>query len=193
MTASAIKDLRVTEFAMALLEGTGWYQVDYSLAEPITYGKNKGCSFLDTPCIGSGGTSAFEEFCTPLLNFDCSWTQRGGATCGSGSIITNPSLPSTMNYWGNNTGVSDVYSDNCPTYQIYSNLDCEDSTQQPTSTLPSAEFYGYGGKCFMTTLSDVGWYSSAYAYCFKKTVSLLKRSIVKRIISVRLRLEAHTH
>lgn len=182
MTASAIKDVRVTEFALALLEGTGWYQVDYSLAEPVTYGKNKGCPFLDTKCVGSGGTTTFDEFCSPLTNFGCSWTQRGGAACGAGGIATYSGLSSTMNYWGNNTVVSDTFSDNCPNYQIYSNLDCEDSTLQSGATLPSSEFYGYGGKCFMGTLVDInaGYiYLDPWGYCFKKIVSQIERSIVK--------------
>ena len=53
MTASSIKDSRITEFSLALLEGTGWYQVDYTLAENVTYGKNKGCSFLDGLCMNT--------------------------------------------------------------------------------------------------------------------------------------------
>ncbi len=46
MTASAILDMRVSEFSLALLEGTGWYKVNYDLADKMTWGKNKGCDFL---------------------------------------------------------------------------------------------------------------------------------------------------
>ena len=172
MTASAILDSRVTQFTLALLEGSGWYQVDYSLAEPVTYGQNKGCSFLDTPCINSGTyTSSFEEFCSPLGKRGCSWTLRGGSYCGAYSQQTQSGLSSSMNYWGNNTVMNDIFADNCPTFQVFGNLDCEDSTQQITTRLPNAEFYGYGAKCFLATIHPSGYFSQPSGYCFQKTVN----------------------
>src|SRR5688500_6328900 len=104
MTASAILELRVTEFSLALLEGSGWYQVDYSKAEPITYGKNQGCDFLDTPCVDNTTfTANFEEFCSPLETRACSRTYRGFAYCGTPTALTSTdaSLPASFDYWRN--------------------------------------------------------------------------------------------
>ena len=43
----------VSEFTLALMEDSNWYQVDYSYAEPYTWGKDEGCSFLETECIST--------------------------------------------------------------------------------------------------------------------------------------------
>ena len=45
MTASISPESTLSKFTLALLEDSGWYGVDYNLAEPFTYGKNRGCNF----------------------------------------------------------------------------------------------------------------------------------------------------
>jgi len=172
MTASTIKDVRFTQFILALFEGSGWYQVDYSYAEPTTWGKNEGCGFLNNPCMDSTTkTPNFKEFCSPLTSVGTYWTGRGVGTCGAGSYMTSSSVPSSFNYWGNNTVVSDSFADNCPIFSMYSNKDCEDSTYQASSTLPNHEFYGYGGKGFMATYYfNYQYYINPFPYCFKTQV-----------------------
>jgi len=170
MTASAIIDTRITEFSLALLEGTGWYEVNYEMAESITWGKNRGCSFIQGDCINTlSKKSNFEEFCTPLLKRSCSWTKRSGSACGAFQLQIDSNIPSVINWWGNNTVTQDPFSDNCPILLPYSNLDCEDSSNQKSATI-TAEFYGYGSKCFMATLYPKGRLTSPFPYCFKSTV-----------------------
>lgn len=173
MTASTLQDVRISQFSLAFLEGTGWYKPDYNMAEPTTWGKGKECAFLDSPCVDSATkTNNFEEFCSPLKKMTCSWTGRGAGVCGTSKMNVNSALNPAVNYWGNNTIVNDGFADNCPIPDIYSNLDCEDEKNQVTSTLPSQEFYGVGGKCFIATLYVGGSMSQPYGYCFKQTVSL---------------------
>jgi len=167
MTSSAILDTRITEFTLALLEGTGWYQVNYDMAEPITWGKNKGCNFITGDCVDkTTKTANFEEFCSPLLSRSCSWTGRAGSSCGAFAMTTDKTIPSAINWWGNYTISQDSYSDNCPIQLTYRNLDCEDSSNQYSSTI-SAETYAYGSKCFMSTLYQGAKLTSAFPYCFK--------------------------
>ena len=52
----------LSKFTLALLQDSGWYQVDYSLAEPFTWGKNQGCGFLNLACKDKIKHS---EFCYP--------------------------------------------------------------------------------------------------------------------------------
>lgn len=171
MTASTIQDSRVSQFALALLEGSGWYKVNYSMAEPMTWGKGKGCDFLNTPCVSkTTNNTVFEEYCSPLRAVGCSWTGRGAGSCGSSSIKTNSALDPSVDYWYNKTIVNDGFSDNCPIFTIYSNIDCEDSTLQAAATLSSYEFYGQGGKCFTGNLYKPGASISTTGYCFKPTV-----------------------
>jgi len=170
MTASAIKDQRFTQFALALLEGSGWYQPDYSYAEPTTWGKNKGCAFFDTTCINIATKQAsFEEFCSPLGSETISFTKRGFGMCVD-DAFTAQTVPSNFDYWGNGTKVYDTFSDNCPWISPYSNKDCEDSDYQNAqyTFLPSYEYYGYGGKGFLGTLGPSGAsLGSPFGYCFK--------------------------
>ena len=168
MTASGIRDVKFTEFTLALLEGTGWYEADYTYAEAITYGKNRGCDFLDAPCVDiSTETSAFPEFCSPLTAIQPYWTRRGVGVCGAQTLTTSNSLDSNWNYWQNDTVVSDAYSDNCPNVRIYTNIDCEDSSLQSSALLEDQESYGYGSKGFIGTLSSgKSPLSSVYGYCF---------------------------
>jgi len=173
MTGSGIRDVKITEFTLALLEGTGWYEVDYTYAEPITYGKNKGCDFLDTPCVDQTGKSAFPEFCSPLTSMQPYWTRRGVGVCGAQSVTTSASLLSRYNYWGDNTVVTDVYADNCPNVRIYINLDCEDSTLQTFATLGNKESYGFGSKGFTGTLNSGSFpLTSTFGYCFQPQCTL---------------------
>src|SRR5689334_22846686 len=105
MTASAISDERITEFSLAFLEGTGWYQPDYTMVEPFTWGKNKGCAFLDTQCLTSGNRAAFPEFCDVSMQKGCSWTKRG------------------ISYCSYQTGYVDFFADNCPYPTVYGDAD----------------------------------------------------------------------
>lgn len=48
MIATNKKNSVVSRFTLALFNSTGWYSsVNYSLVEPLTWGKGKGCSFLN--------------------------------------------------------------------------------------------------------------------------------------------------
>jgi len=171
MTASAIKDLRLTQFALGLMEGSGWYMPDYSYAEPTTWGKGEGCNFFDTTCIDTSTYEArFDEFCSPLASTGISWTKRGFGVCVGSTISSSISVPSYMNYWGNNTIVTDTFSDNCPYISTYSNMDCEDSDLQASALLTSYEYYGYGGKGFSGTMYPGGSLVASYGYCFKTNV-----------------------
>jgi len=173
MTASAILDTKVSEVTLALFEGSGWYKVDYSMAEPMTWGKDQGCNFLNKPCFDKATQKPnAEEFCPTLKKNGCSWTGRGGAYCGTTDSDKDITLKSSYNYWGDNTVVDDFLSDNCPTYNIYNSLDCENSANQADATLVDKEFYGEGSQCFMATLQPTGAFTEPFPFCFTSTCAI---------------------
>ncbi len=173
MTASAILDMRVSEFSLALLEGTGWYKVNYDLADKMTWGKNKGCDFLNKKCINKKSLEAnFPEFCSPLTANGVSWTGRAYGYCGtSNTSYTDSNLISEFDYWKNQTVVDDEYSDNCPTIIPDRQHDCEDPEWVNYSyNLRGYEFHGPGSRAFMGSLAvDWEWYKHE-GYCFKSEV-----------------------
>ncbi len=168
MTADDVGSLVVSEFTLALLEGSGWYQVNYSMTEPLTWGKGQGCSFLESKC-SVDKKAAFPEFCSPLLSEGCQWGSRFKGFCGAavGSTLA------AYDYWGNSTISFDPYSNNCPYYTSYSQSDCEDSSL--ISSPFAEEKFGQGSKCFQSTLASENYFlgpiQSTTTNCFRQEVS----------------------
>lgn len=40
----------LSQLTLALLEDSGWYCVDYSVAESLVWGRGKGCDFISQGC-----------------------------------------------------------------------------------------------------------------------------------------------
>lgn len=58
MTPSVIAhDALYSNFTLALLEDSGWYKPTYKNVDPVIWGKNKGCTFIEK-C----SPKLFEEF-----------------------------------------------------------------------------------------------------------------------------------
>jgi hypothetical protein len=141
MTASQLEDFRMSEITLALLESTGWYQVDYNMAEPLVWGKGKGCAFLNQYCKNSFGQAKFSEFCSS--GDGCTVGGRSGAYCQA-----------------------DSFSDNCNYMEAYANSDCENPASQSTI---AAEVHEVGSKCFMSSLYSSGSLGSNRPMCFRRT------------------------
>lgn len=55
MIASGKKSAFVSRFTLALLDSSGWYEgVNYNFAEPSTWGKSKGCNFMNIDVCDGG-------------------------------------------------------------------------------------------------------------------------------------------
>jgi len=61
MSSGSIVGRRVSEFSLALLEGSGWYTIDYSFAEPYYFGQGQGCPFVRDSCTSNN--AKFNEYC----------------------------------------------------------------------------------------------------------------------------------
>ena len=171
MIASSRPDQVISEFVLAVLEGSGWYKPDYSMAEKMTWGKGKGCGFYDGPCVDKGGMSKFSEYCTPLTQKGCSFNHRGKAFCGSfpGYVNRNANLPASWDYWGNKTSVGYLFNDNCPVYNYYAYSDCENVNSKAGATL-AEESFGPSSRCFAGTLTTKSTVPARGGYCFNSKV-----------------------
>jgi hypothetical protein len=85
MTASQINDQRISELTLALLESTGWYQVDYSMADTFYYGYGEGCGYLSA-------MSGYKEYCS-TSGEGCTLHGQAGGYCASDSFSDG------ANYW----------------------------------------------------------------------------------------------
>lgn len=73
---------KLTPFTLALLEDSGWYKVDYQMAEAVSFGLNAGCGFVEDECIGNKDTdaSSMHFFCDgPGFYNRCAPTSRNKA------------------------------------------------------------------------------------------------------------------
>jgi leishmanolysin len=182
MTASDIPDARITEFTLALLEGSGWYTPDYTMAEPMTWGKGLGCSFINSPCIDSTSKlPAFKEFCGPAVKEGCFYGNRYRGYCGFGT-----GTPDEYNYWGNSTISKDMFSNGCPYFLPYSNGDCENATGIGSTIL--SEAFGTGSKCFQVTLAKQTVANNAFpniqSSCYKSQCNLVSANTYELHITV---------
>jgi hypothetical protein len=143
MASGGIFGRRVSEFSLAMLEGSGWYAPDYSYAEPYFFGKGQGCSFINEKC--SSSRADFDEFCTGSSR-GCAPTGRGGGRCSSDSK-TN--------------GCKYVDPDN--------DYDCDNSDAEDNARLRDHETYGRSAnaKCFTGNLDTRKSSSSKTSFCFK--------------------------
>jgi len=81
MTASQMNDQRISYLTLKLLESTGWYQVNYGMADPFYWGKGEGCGFFSA-------TSGYKEFCSGSAG-GCNFHGRAGSYCNSDSFSDN--------------------------------------------------------------------------------------------------------
>ena len=50
MTGTHTHDRIVSRLTLAVLEDTGWYEPNYDMADPLSWGKGLGCDFVNKSC-----------------------------------------------------------------------------------------------------------------------------------------------
>jgi len=147
MCSGGIYGRRVSEFSLAVLEGTGWYQPDYSYAEPFFFGQGQGCTFLNGTC--SSNNLKFDEYCTKS-DRRCAAHGRAGGRC-----------------------TADAKTDGCKYVNPYVEYDCENPDGEDNARLANLQVYGResGSKCFNGDLNTRQSNSGRTTFCFKYTCS----------------------
>jgi len=147
MSSGVIFGRRVSQFSLAMLEGSGWYVPDYSFAEPYYFGQGEGCEFIRGSC-----SSAAKQFSTEF----CSGSSRGCTP------------------WGDGAGkcFNDVLTEGCSYIMPDKAYSCEDSNAASNARLATLQVYGrgLGSRCFMGTLNTKST-TSKTSFCFKYTCS----------------------
>lgn len=174
ITASIGSDPRYSYFTLALLEESGWYKANYSMASPLDAGKNRGCSYVFQTYIDKTTKQPrFPELCVPSGS---ACTVDGSAT---GYCSITKASSTLYNYLGDNSTSTDSFDDECPTYSAYSNGWCSDTTRTPSIYLP--EQLGANSKCLSGTILNNGYTNDGsirYA-CYSTTCSVVNN--VKKI------------
>ena len=62
MVGAVQQDAIISTFTMALLKGTGWYEIDWDYAQTPIFGYDQGCNFINNFCVVDG-VAQFDDFC----------------------------------------------------------------------------------------------------------------------------------
>ena len=79
MVSSQVFDSRVTRMSLAVANDSGWYEVDYSMAENYFWGKGEGCAIFENTCQ----TASVSEFCSVEGHRGCSDNHMYRTVCSS--------------------------------------------------------------------------------------------------------------
>ena len=139
---------------LAALHDSGWYVANYSATGPLLWGRSKGCSFINDPCVSSSGahqpgfcSTPGEEGCTP------DFLAKGHCHVATYSA----DLPAPFRYFADpRTGGASQTADFCPYFAAYSNGACSATVNAPSANY-RAETFGSGARCFSTSLSQVAY------------------------------------
>jgi hypothetical protein len=144
MATGSASGKRHSELSLALLEGSGWYVIDYTYAEPYFYGQGEGCDFIFGTCNTT--SNPFDEFCLGS-NWGCSSQGHSGGRCSS-----------------------DDKTDGCRYVLPSNNYHCQNPDAVSYARLPNVEVYdrAANSKCFTGTLSTRSSTSLA-SFCFNFT------------------------
>ncbi|EQC37937.1 hypothetical protein SDRG_04954 [Saprolegnia diclina VS20] len=153
---------------LAYFQDSGWYQVNFTSAEPMYWGARRGCSFAMDNCVtlsASNGTSTAnvpDHYCVDEKIDACTVDLTSRAFC---TLSTSTSaIPSYAQYFTNAARGGASFPDYCPILAGYAQGDCRISSnlQHPTNTNINllGETYGSSSYCLKSTLlssNNGGW------------------------------------
>ncbi|RLN19843.1 uncharacterized protein C2845_PM02G04150 [Panicum miliaceum] len=152
MTGSVDTRSVVSRMTLALLEDSGWYQANYSMAEHLDWGRNQGTEFAISPCNSWKGA------------YHCNTTQLSGCTYnreaeGYCPIVSySGDLPKWAQYFPQaNKGGQSSLADYCTYYVAYSDGSCTDVNSARAPDRMLGEVRGSNSRCMASTLVRTGF------------------------------------
>lgn len=140
----------ISDITLAMFEDSGWYVPDYQYSQPLYWGKNLGCRWLEEKCI-ENNQAQFPGICTNISDA----SQCDAYNLGYGYCFYDyyPNIPAHEQYFANaSLGGGFELLDYCPVIYTYSNRRCRNATGP--STVYYGETKGMNSRCFMNTLQS---------------------------------------
>eukprot|EP01083_Nonionella_stella_P138162 420446_1 len=158
---------RVSVFTLALMEDSGWYQVDYDFAEPYVWGKDAGCAFLTGECVTSSQSNYPQFWCESEADDGCSADYAGVGDC---LVFDRGTIPDKFRWYSDVLG-GPKFMDYCgfieptesSTHADFEHICWDERGNQYDTRGMSSDTYGLDSRC-VDTVSDSGTRSG---YCFK--------------------------
>ncbi|KAL5558099.1 hypothetical protein UlMin_034310 [Ulmus minor] len=152
MTGSVDTRSVVSKMTLALLEDSGWYQANYSMADHLDWGRNQGTDFVTLPCNLWKGA------------YHCNTTQLSGCTYnreaeGYCPIVSySGDLPQWARYFPQaNKGGQSSLADYCTYFVAYSDGSCTDANSARAPDRMLGEVRGSNSRCMASSLVRTGF------------------------------------
>jgi len=156
MMAGSSSDFpEVSRMTLGAFEDTGWYAVNYSVAEPpFAWGKDEGCAFVEERCNSWDD----EYLCDTNGDSYCSFDREFRGLCQIGTY--NQDLPTEYQYFADpRLGGYDALSDYCPIVVEYSNGACQDPANGEDTDVNYGAVHSDLAGCFSSSLIHVDFIS----------------------------------
>lgn len=147
MTSTSTSDMLFSEFTLAFLQDTGFYQVNMTLAEPFYFLKKSGCDLFNKGCKSTIQT---DWFCYNPLEFICTTDGSSQALCSQ-----------------------DKYSPICNFKNEHIPGNCRNPLNIKTNSAILGEVYSNSSKCFLSTVVKKGntYKNQTTSSCFQAIVT----------------------
>ena len=172
MTAFIPSDGIFSDVTLALFQDTGWYSVNYTLAQTPYFGRNAGCGFFDNKCLSNEKTVNESMWCDKDSKWGCDFFALNKGGCSMKNYSS--SLPASMQYFSTSAvlGGKDQYNDYCPYHMPLTNGKCRGGGAATTFTFTNShEVIGQNSRCFVSTLmkkpNKVSASTTVYAACYE--------------------------
>ncbi|KAK6115839.1 hypothetical protein DH2020_008108 [Rehmannia glutinosa] len=152
MTGSVDTRSVVSKMTLALLEDSGWYRANYSMADRLDWGRNQGTEFVTFPCNLWKGAYR----CNSTQFSGCTYNREAEGYCP----IVNYSgdLPEWARYFPQaNKGGQSSLADYCTYFVAYSDGSCTDTNSARAPDGMLGEMRGSSSRCMASSLVRSGF------------------------------------
>ncbi|XP_004499123.1 uncharacterized protein [Cicer arietinum] len=152
MTGSVDTRSVVSKMTLALLEDSGWYKANYSMADRLDWGRNQGTEFVTSPCNLWKGA----YHCNTTQFSGCTYNREAEGYC---PILTySGDLPQWARYFPQaNKGGQSSLADYCTYFVAYSDGSCIDTNSARAPDRMLGEVRGSNSRCMSSSLVRTGF------------------------------------
>ncbi|XP_057434922.1 uncharacterized protein LOC130727714 [Lotus japonicus] len=152
MTGSVDTRSVVSKMTLALLEDSGWYKANYSMADHLDWGRNQGSEFVTSPCNLWKGA----YHCNTTQFSGCTYNREAEGYC---PILTySGELPQWARYFPQtNKGGQSSLADYCTYFVAYSDGSCTDTNSARAPDRMLGEVRGSKSRCMASSLVRTGF------------------------------------
>ncbi|GER37605.1 metalloendopeptidase / zinc ion binding protein [Striga asiatica] len=152
MTGSVDTRSVVSRMTLALLEDSGWYRANYSMADHLEWGRNQGTEFVTSSCNQWKGA----YHCNSTQFSGCTYNREAEGYCPI--VSYSGDLPKWAQYFPQpNKGGQSSLADYCTYFLAYSDGSCTDTNSARAPDRMLGEVRGSDSRCMASSLVRSGF------------------------------------